>query len=68
MADLHINDVTSLMSYYKSYGNGGADLVINNKFFANRDVCNGTCMTSYVRGWVENIPYGQWPNWIVSRS
>jgi hypothetical protein len=51
------------MPYYHS----GADMPFNFKLqFVNR-TCGGRCVQELVESWMDAMPEGKWPNWVVRK-
>ena len=55
------DSVLDQIPYYQS----GADMPFNfNLIFSNR-TCGGKCMQGLVESWMDELPEGKWPNWVV---
>lgn len=50
------------MKYYHS----GADMPFNFDLINVNKTCDGTCIKSFINAWLNHMPEGKWPNFVVS--
>lgn len=69
MLEVYDNNITVIMEYYGNetapLGHFPFNFELINKL-TNRTQLSGHSLFSIVTLWLDNLPEGKWPNWVVS--
>ena len=69
MAEVYHTNISAVMMYYGTEDDPLADFPFNFNLitdFSNRSDVTGHTLRSSVGKWLDNLPSGKWPNWVVS--
>ena len=69
MAEVYYSSAEEAMPYYGTAEEPLADFPFNFNFifnFQNRSDVSGYSIKASVDSWLNNMPEGKWPNWVVS--
>lgn len=58
------SSVKDMVKYYGHFQRDGVQLPIRKRSFPSN--CGGKCIGKYVSDWMNNLPSGRWPTWLVS--
>ena len=69
LGEVYSGDIKIYMDYYGNASQPVTDFPFNFLFvnlLQSREDVSGTKLKSLIDLWLENMPEGRWPNWVVS--